>query len=193
MMDTQQVLYDRDEAARLLRKYREHRAYSTPVDREIVRLAELVNKGKIIIQALASIRKAGLGPDGLPKLAIARADEEKCFLSLERDGRAVMSGERFPSARTSKTRVFKFEAGTFPVKASASGLSALVPHIPPDIRPRRGLQNYHILFEAVWRNEPPVDPMLLRRLGTSGDMWLVVGSWDLTPIERAVLAERMTR
>jgi hypothetical protein len=36
----------------------------------------------------------------------------------------------------------------------------------------------------------PVDPFLLRRIG-SADLWLVVASWELTAVEVAALATRV--
>lgn len=46
-----------------------------------------------------------------------------------------------------------------------------------------------MLFEAEWRPEPPKDPALLRHIG--GDLYSVVAVWDLTELERAVLAGRL--
>jgi len=190
-METQMITLDREEAARLWRKYREHRAYSRPIDLEIEQLYRLIAKGKVIIKALESIVKAGLGDDGLPKLALARADAEKCYCSLWLNGAARMSVEQWVTGRTASSRYFDFPTQTFtvPEKGRTRG-EAVVPHIPPDIRPARGIQNYHILFEAVWRPTPPVDPLLLRRIG-KGDTWLVVGAWDLTEVERAAMAGRI--
>jgi hypothetical protein len=37
---------------------------------------------------------------------------------------------------------------------------------------------------------PPVDPLLVRRLGEA-DLWVVCGAWDLTEVERTVLASRV--
>ena len=68
----------------------------------------------------------------------------------------------------------------------------MIPHIPPDIRPKRGLANYHVLYEAVWRDEPPIDPYLVRRLGRT-DFYIILGAWDLTDVERAVMAAHMPR
>jgi hypothetical protein len=44
----------------------------------------------------------------------------------------------------------------------------------------------------VWRPAPPVDPMLLRRIGLA-DLWVVLAAWDLTPVEQAALAARIGR
>jgi len=48
------------------------------------------------------------------------------------------------------------------------------------------LDRFHILWEADWHLDPPQDPALLRRL--MGDLWVVLAVWDLTSLERAVLA-----
>jgi hypothetical protein len=67
---------------------------------------------------------------------------------------------------------------------------AQVPLVPLAYRPKRGLQNYHVLFEAVWSKAPPLDPFLLRRIGKS-DLWVVVAMWELSEVERGALATRM--
>lgn len=70
-------------------------------------------------------------------------------------------------------------------------LAAIVPTIPPRLRPPHNLSGYHILWEAEWGQEdvlPPGDPALLRHLG--GDLYAVLAVWDLTPLERSVLAGR---
>jgi hypothetical protein len=68
-------------------------------------------------------------------------------------------------------------------------LKAMAPTIPPPLRPAHALRNYHLLWEAEWAvgsTIPPGDPALLKHLG--GDMYAVLGVWDLTPLERAALA-----
>jgi hypothetical protein len=187
MMQTTNVTVSRDEALVLFRKYREHQHYSTPVDYEIQRTYKAIAQGRMVIQALHSIAAAGLGDDGLPKLAIVRADATQCFLEMRMNG-----GARF-SARDEHTRTLvDLPAGAFPPPQSRQRTSAVaqVPLIPVHLRPKRGLQNYHILFEAEWSRIPPKDPMLLRRIGKA-DLWLVLAAWDLTEIERAVLAGRL--
>ena len=80
--------------------------------------------------------------------------------------------------------------GMAPLAVSWPYVEAPLPGIPLHLRPKRGLENYHILWEAEWERRPPGDPMLLRRIGKS-DAWLVVAAWDITPVEQAVLATRM--
>lgn len=190
-MQTETITMERGEAAKLYRKYREHRAWSKPIDQEIERIYHAIAKGKVIIRALESIRAAGLGADGFPKLAIARADAEVCFVDMYVGGGARMATERWVNGRTAHSRYVQFEDGTFANTIRRRfAAEAIIPHIPPDIRPARGIENYHVLFEAKWSKIPPYDPMLLRRIG-KGDTWLVVAAWDLTEIERAAMAGRI--
>src|SRR5258708_726163 len=79
-MDTTPIVLDRAKARELWRSYRSHVHYSTPIDDEIRRVYELTGQGRVVIRALDSIRDAGLNTEGLPKLAIARADGRSCYL-----------------------------------------------------------------------------------------------------------------
>jgi hypothetical protein len=64
----------------------------------------------------------------------------------------------------------------------------MVPPVPPGLQPKFGLGNYHILWEAEWEMVAPKDPALLKHIG--GDLYAVLATWDLTEIERTVLAGR---
>jgi hypothetical protein len=191
-LQTQQVVVDREEARALFRKYRTHQHYAKPVDLEIQRTYQLIAQGRIVIRALAGIAEAGVGEDGYPKLAICRADAERCFLEYRTDGSARMAADRWPRENHRK-RYIDFRPGTFPPPPQGRNWSrreAILPIIPIDLRPKRGLENYHVLWEAVWQPAPPVDPMLLRRIGEA-DLWVVCAAWELTEVERAVLAARI--
>jgi hypothetical protein len=189
-METQALTVDRDEAVKMWKKYQAHRHNQSAIDAEIERIYKAIAQGKVIVRALESVVKAGLDSEHLPKLAMVRADDKWCWLNTGRDGSATFSGMRWATARTAASRAFRFPAGSFP-GIDQRDWKAVTPHIPPDIRPKRGIENYTILFEPNWHAEPPIDPLLLRRLARHGDMWLVVAGWDLTPIERGVMADHM--
>jgi hypothetical protein len=192
-METQTITLDRDAAREMFRKYQEHRHYATPIDQEIQRTYSAIAKGRVVVRALASIAAAGLNDEGLPKLAIVRADVERCHLNLRFDGGARFSSHPWPQENHRRSYI-DMPAGSFPEATSrhrAYAAQALVPLVPIHLRPRRGLANYHILFEAEWRQIPPKDPLLLRRIGRQADLWVVCAAWDLTEVERAVLAGRL--
>lgn len=187
-MQTTEVVIDRAEARELWRKYREHQHWEAPIDEEIRRTYKMIAQGRIVIRALDSIRAAGLGDDGLPKLAIARATAKKSIFRMMSNGSATYHDDQY-RGWNEKRRRHELPAGTFS-PASWKEAQAVVPIVPIHLRPKRALDNYHILWEADWR-EVPADPMLLRRLGR-GDLWLVCAAWDLTAVERAALQARVS-
>jgi hypothetical protein len=71
---------------------------------------------------------------------------------------------------------------------------ALVPMVPPTVKTHHALQKLHVLWEVEqWadqriRAEADRDPYLLRFVG--GDLWVVLGEWELTEVERSVMAGR---
>jgi hypothetical protein len=204
-MQTLTVALDRGEARRLYREYRKHQHWSRPIDWECQRAYQLIAAGRMIIQAIESVRRAGVkteGEDaGFPKLALCRADATACTAAFSHDGSLAMTADdyraryRWRGANNGpipSPSLVAWAAGSFPRPPGAGRwrAAALVPSPPLHLRPKRGLANYHTLFEAEWTKIPPHDPLLLRRIG-KGDLWLVVAQWNLTPVERAALATRI--
>jgi hypothetical protein len=207
-METQSIAFDRGEARALYREYRKHLHWSAPIDRECMRAYQLIAQGRAVIRALESIKAAGVYTAGesvgLPKLGLCRADATACFCAMNHDGSATMTADdtrvriswgrgRVPSGTILNSRsILAWPEGSFPYDQGARTWrrQSLVPPVPLHLRPKRGLQNYHVLWEAQWVKAPPDDPMLLRRIG-KGDLWLVVASWNLTAIEQAALATRV--
>lgn len=182
------VTFDRDKAAELFRDYKKHLHYAKPIDHEIARAYELLSKGKLIIRAFESVKAAGLDARGNPVLALARGDWGMVFCTVRYDGSCIFSANPWPRANSIR---YDLPEESFPRgRGKAFRAQAVTPIIPLHLRPKRGLQNYTILFEAEWTPVPPHDPLLLRRIGKS-DLWLVVAQWDLSEIERAVLASRI--
>ena len=87
--------------------------------------------------------------------------------------RRVRHDQFWAREREHHSRRITIPEGTWPDQPRArNSYRAVVPLIPIHLRPKRGLQNYHVLWEAEWRPAPPVDPLLLRRIGVS-DLWVV--------------------
>jgi hypothetical protein len=191
-MQTETVVVDDAQARALYRKYREHQHYAQPIDWEIQRTYQLIAQGRIVIKAIDSIVAAGLNDERLPKLAIVRADAEECFwLPTRGGGGAFAMTNSWARDREHQSRRIVIAEGTWPEQSrSRNSYRAVAPLIPIHLRPKRGLQNYHVLWEAEWRPAPPLDPLLLRRIGIS-DLWVVCAAWDLTPVERTALAPRI--
>lgn len=205
-MDTQQIVVDRAKAKELYQKYKTHAHWSSPLDQEVMRAYQLLAAGRLVIKAIESVAKAGLKTEGVdagfPKLALVRADAPTCKVEMRGNGGALMhAGDTVPRSRgwqqgggtQQSANVFVFAGGTFsgPLPRARWSGEAITPMVPIHMRPKRALQNYHILFEAEWTKIAPVDPFLLRRIGRS-DLWAVCAMWELSEVERAVLSSRIT-
>lgn len=185
----------REQAKEKYREYKAHRHWSAPIDIEIQRTYQRIAQGRTVIRAFESIKAAGLDATGRPKLAIVRADAKECEMEIGDRGRVmfrdkeVYGSVHWERGNESKSRLLRID-DAFPDAKRISG-RAIVPLIPVHLRPKRGLENYHILWEADWK-VIPVDPVLLRRIGR-GDLWLVCAAWDLTEVERAALGAHLSK
>lgn len=186
-MNVTKIAVDREKARELWREYRKHQHYSAPIDAEIERTYKLLAQGRTVIQAFESIRQAGLNGDGLPKLAICRADAKECYWRPEHNKGVFLADTSWPRGNIASSK--RLSVPWPGMSSNHNGGRSFLPLIPIHLRPKRGMANYHVLWEAEWTRIPPRDPYLLRRLG--GDMWLVVAAWDLTEVERAAMATRL--
>jgi hypothetical protein len=204
------------EARQRFEEYRrEVRRKHDAEDEAIARGYKALADGTPLIRLSAAIKLGGVTEARMnrsrltvPRLAVCRADQPFAWTNGVRDdGSIVIAGKRHHSP-LNQCDVFRFPArtlkkldGTEQGRSSWSGnypLNALVPNIPPPLRPRAGkrghqlaLRGFHILWEAEWRvapGPPPGDPALLKHIG--GDLYAVHAVWDLTELEQAVLAGR---
>lgn len=187
-MNVQKITMDRGEARKAFLEYRRSvRTRHTAEDAAIMQGYKAIARGLAVVNVRESIKRGGLNAQMLPLLAIARADAVKvwyrndswtqgpCFTTTDRDWRRA------------SPRTYRFAVGDLPETHKSH--SAFLPYIPKPLRPAGDLSRYHVLWEATWEPEPPTDPLLLRRL--HGDLFAVVAHWNLTELERAVMAGRI--
>jgi hypothetical protein len=193
------------EARAKLDQYREALAgrEATDEDRGIMIGYRALAAGKSLLDLHGVFRACPTNAKGQPALAVARAHWRRCVASLRGDGSATFWQDwpgRGRGGRTAWHRLVKLPRGTLPdtlrpthrgerIEWATRELRAVVPLIPANLRPSAGLNRYVILWEADWE-EVPVDPMLLRH--AHGSLYVVLAAWDLTSLERAVLAGRLT-
>lgn len=201
-MDLSTITIDRNEARKAVVAYRralqtEKHATLRREDEAILRGYREIAAGHPIISLPQALKAGGEDSRLLPKLAIARADETRVFVHRTPGGGLTFAGDFTPPPRS----VVSVPTGTLSSFGatrwnnaghryrSSIEASAIVPTIPPALRPNADLSRYWILFEADWGPIPPKDPALLRALG--GGLYAVLATWDLSELERAVLG--MTR
>jgi hypothetical protein len=168
----------------------------------IARGMQAVVDGALGIISLAeAIQAGGFDTRGRPKLAVARADRRHVEFSWARRGgggtlahfdarrRGYSGGETLvravPVARPAGAALDRAGRGF-----------ALVPIIPPKVRNAvrfRDRETYILWEVEAWsdtplESRPDRDPYLLRHL--AGDAYAVLAEWDLTEMERMVMAGR---
>lgn len=201
-MEVQTITMDPDAAREKLRSVRRRLHRQADDEYKVLEAGyAALAQGTPLINLPDAVRHGGIGPDGRPRFAVARADRTKVRFGwngrfAEFDAHARTSwGTR--KGRYSPALHLRFDLGDvpgFPASWEARrelAATALVPMVPPDVREADpgALRERWILWEVEnWTPVPPRDPILLRHLG--GDLYAVTGAWELTELERAVMAGR---
>lgn len=202
MMLDSLVLPEEDAAARLREYEAAVREDRNEEDAAIAAGYRAAARGLPVISLHAAFSAGGWHDNGLPRLAVCRADATECFVNVEGWGdhqprRLVFADGDFRRSRPNTivgAHTVQIRDLDAPLEVAGArqrrGGRTIVPSVPPKFRPKRPrLANFHILWEVdEWTPHPPRDPALLRHI--RGDLWSVLAVWDLTELERAVLAAR---
>lgn len=147
-----------------------------------------LSMGRQVIDVRQTVASGGVDAAGRPHIALARADLERVRLSMWGDGEVHFDHPARAGRSRSAARI-ELPPDTLPRDNRGwRQATAIVPSIPPRLRPTARLERFWVMFEAEYQ-APPVDPALLKPIGAG--LAVVVAVWDLTPLERAVLG--MTR
>lgn len=150
-------------------------------------------EGTPLISLTEAIRGGGFDEKMRPKLAIARADRKQVHYRQDWNGTRWFDTSSNGTQGTENGLAVAIEA---PGNSDSRHGYALVPMVPADVRQKvtGQLKDYFILWEVEqWADKrlstkPDRDPYLLKHIG--GDLYAVVAEWDLTPLERLVMAGR---
>ena len=177
----------------------------TQIHRDLRRIYGHMYHGGKVIDVYESFRKAGLNENGMPRLAIARADGVECYCYRRDDGGAIFSIQRFNWNANYDDYVprkvygeIMLPKGTYQFPKDKYGhvrpsqIKTLVPIIPTHILStlKHTLKNYHIIWEvSEWKRVPPKDPILVKMV--TPNIALELATWNLTKLERAVITGRL--
>lgn len=199
-MELQTLDIPEDEARDKLAEYERQLASERTTEDAALRSAyRAASRGLAVISLPRTVAAGGFHDNGLPRIAVVRADVPEVYAWW--DGSSVIYGDR-DDWRINQGAIVNGRSVRVPLAGddlppalrrpnSWRAGSALVPLIPPGIRPRLSrIRGFHILWEVEsWTRQPPRDPALVRHL--RGDMWTVHAVWDLTELERSVLSQRV--
>lgn len=157
-----------------------------------------MKEGRELIDVYELMKKFGLSEKNEPVFAIARADLKEVLFEKRDESSGRFGVEKAWNSEVSWTK----DNVTLPEKTfdihwerdeefshqiKDKLIKTKVPIIPIELLPDGDLSNYYILWEAVeWESlPPPKDPILLKRL--SENLFVILGSWDVTELERSVM------
>lgn len=187
------------EAVKKLDEYRAAvKANHDATDQLIMKGYEALAEGKQLIGLRGTMERGGWDENDLPRLAIARMTDERVRVRFDSTQTYFHPPMQYnwqtPVDRAGlNAGVVRLFDWTRPLlregqqRRVGSG-EAIVPLVPPNLRPKLAKNRYFVLFEAEWELIPPKDPALIRHL--VGDLWVVLSTWDLTELERAAIAGR---
>lgn len=207
-MDVPTITMDREEAEARLAEYRQgrRRRVARELAAEWQRIEILYGelaKGTPVLDIEQVFHEAPLDERGRPRIAIARADRRQVHFCWEwRSGLMVFNASEETAGHCGPTLRIVVNArreAPHPSTWPQNGY-ALVPLVPPRAIPvggRSALRDHFVLWEVeAWADrrigsQPDRDPFLLRHL--DGTLYAVVAQWDLTELERRILARRVER
>lgn len=208
-MNVTTITMDPEEAVAKIAAWTQEKHSDQAVVREqCLKGYEALAAGKKLIQLDAAIRGAGFFPNDLPKLAIARADRTQVYFRWANNKTTVTYDAHHKApysavGRRSPTliRTIDFQrthdqwhtvGGERRWRLNLEAYSQ-VPLLPAEQRPYCGqLRDWFILWEVEkWfavrdQVEPDRDPLLLEHV--AGQLYAVLAEWELTDLERAVMA-----
>lgn len=213
-MNVATIQVPRAEAEAKLREYRKR--VHQRADSEYARIREAYEAaadGKPLLVLSQVMEQAPRDQRGRPMLAIARADRRQVKVTVSSNfdrfsiafgwgGNQPKRDAEIAVARPTPQGLADYRAvmvkqhgvdSTYWRSVNAEGFS-LIPITPPDVKAGHDLSKRFVLWEVeqwadqIINSRPDRDPYLLERI--ANDLFAVVGEWDLTPLEQAIMRDR---
>lgn len=215
-MNVATIQVPKAEAESKLREYR--RRVHAKADSEYARIREAYEaaaSGKPLLVLSQVMEQSPRDQRGRPMLAVARADRRQVRVTAstnfdtfsvafrwggnqpKRDAEIAVARPLPPELTNYRSVMVQKNGGEKAASywhgVNAEGFS-LIPITPPDVARGHDLSRRFVLWEVEqWADQvidsrPDRDPYLLERLGD--DLYAVVGEWDLTPLEQAIMRDR---
>lgn len=156
-----------------------------------------LKEGRELIDIYDVMKKAGLNDKGEPKLAISRADLTTVYFQKRDEGSGRFGETDDYNSLSYNKDLIELPQKTFNIHWERKGqaewsinkrlIKTKVPIIPVELLPEGELKNYYILWESKeWEEVPETkDPIILKRI--SENLFVILGSWDLTPLEQSIM------
>lgn len=204
-MDVQTITMNPHEAQRRLHQYRKSLHHSADMEyAAAVAGYEALAGGTPVLQLRPTIRNAPRDEKGRPRIAVARADRHYLHFRWARfDSTAsfsTLSSDQFwDYRRRNPDGLLLLDVNMGDQAREYTNGYALVPMVPPEAVAAAGgrsqLRHHLVVWEVEEWSDTPLnvapdrDPLLVKVI--HGDLCAVVAEWDLTELERAIMAGRV--
>jgi hypothetical protein len=204
MKNVKPIVLSRDKARKEWKEYVELcKEHNEPYLKDLKGLYYHLKQERKVIDIFEAFKLAGVNDKLEPKLAICKANSKTCYFEKGRNGNGTFKYyQRWNGGRRKEDYSFQvtFPDKTFPdfplEKNSTwkleepKELKTVVPIVPPRAMPDKiQLKDCYILWEVDKWEEVPKDPILLKRI--TRNLFVVLSTWGLTKLERAVIRGRL--
>jgi len=182
----------KERALSLIKEYKDA-PYKEPTDKVIISILEYqLKKTKPIINVADAMIRGGCNEAEAPNIVLAPLTSTEIYCNAMSPDTFILYDKTLEEINEDGDFIksidpngWQFEVGN-PDQGRAWDTSrALLPAIPPRIRPKNPKKHF-VLWEANWELMPQLgDPALLKQI--HGPFFQVVNVWDLTKLEEKVL------
>jgi hypothetical protein len=182
----------KERALSLIKEYKDA-PYKEPTDAVIISILEhQLKKTKPIINVADAMLRSGLNDNDAPNIALAPLTATEIYCAGYTKDSFILYDQIQEEEDEEGNRWnimdpdgWKFEVGNVDISDAFDSSRALLPAIPPRIRPKSPKKHF-VLWEAELELIPQIgDPALLKQI--YGPFFQVVDVWDLTKMEEKVL------
>ena len=167
---------------------------------DLKRVYHAISKGHKLLDLYQTVKLVGVNSENDPKLAITTSSAKKVWFHKERSGAGTFSPKEY---RWSGTKALAEELVHMPQKTypewpvstqwqgsiARETVEAPVPIVASKLAHLAGPKTFVLWEVEKWEPVAPKDPILLRRITPS--LFAILGSWNLTKVERAVIQGRL--
>ena len=156
---------------------------------DLEKIYSALSEGKAIIDLNRTMRNCATFENGMPKLAIARADRKKVYCRRSENQLRFCAAQSLWNATEGSLDIYVDDMPEMRFVGRNPNGRSPVPGIPPAVRKRNKgrLRERYILWEVEsWDMIPDPDPLLLMHL--AGEYYAVLDHWELTDIEASILS-----
>ena len=190
MIGVKPIVMKRDVARKKWKEYlKASKIHGDKYLKELKGLYYHLSNERKVIDVFEAIKFAGLNAKNEPRLAICKADNKTVTFRKESNRKGTFESSNYRYNVNLPNNTFNIDFPSSPGRTwdiINQRIKTKVPIVPANKLPEKGsLKDHFILWEVEDWEVIPKDPFLLKRI--SNNLFVVISSWNLTKLERALM------